>query len=199
MLRDNGIWARTLKSPHVKLVTDGIEGIEPDGIRDRNGELHEADVIIWGTGFQASNFLMPMQVIGRGGVNLHDKWGGDLRAYYGVAVPEFPNLMLLYGPNTNLVVNGSLIFLQEMGIEFIIDMIGTMLKKDLKSIEIGEEAFDAYNGWIDAGNSNLAWGASSVSSWYKNDSGRVTQNWPYSMLDYWKGTHDWILADFVTR
>lgn len=199
MLRDNGIWARALKAPHVSLVTAGIDRVEPNGIRDRDGRLHEADVIIWGTGFKASNFLIPMQIIGRGGVNLHQKWGGDLRAYYGVLVPEFPNLMLLYGPNTNLVVNGSLVFIQEMGIEFIVDMIGTMLAKNLKSLEIGTEAFAAYNRWVDEGNAGLSWGASSVSSWYKNAAGRVTQNWPYSMLDYWKGTHDWRLSDFLLK
>ena len=72
-----------------------------------DGEEHQFDVLIYGTGFQASKFLTPMKVTGRGGIDLHEQWDGDARAYLGVTVPGFPNLFCLYGPNTNIVVNGS--------------------------------------------------------------------------------------------
>ena len=89
-IRDNGIWARTLKRDDVHLVTDRIEAIVPEGVRTVDGTLHEADVIIYGTGFQASDFLTPMKVVGRGGVDLHERWGGDARAYLGITLPGLP-------------------------------------------------------------------------------------------------------------
>lgn len=200
ILRDNGVWARTLKLPHVDLVNCGVRCIEPRGVVDNDGVLHEADVIVWGTGFKASDFLYPMTVIGRNGVNLHEEWGGDVQAYYGVNVPDFPNLFLLYGPNTNLVVNGSLMFLQEMGTEFILSQLKLMLETDSRSIEVKREPFEAYNRWVDEGNARMSWSDTRANSWYRSTkSGRSSQNWPYSMLDYWKGTHGWDASVFTLR
>jgi 4-hydroxyacetophenone monooxygenase len=176
----------------VDLVTVGIDRIVPEGIVDREGNLHPVDVIVYGTGFKASDFLFPMTVIGRDGMDLHDEWGGDVQAYYGVNIPKFPNLFLLYGPNTNLVVNGSLIFLQEMGVEFILSQIKLILATDSSSIEIKDEPFEHYNRWLDEGNARMSWSDTKASSWYRSaTSGRSSQNWPFSMLDYWKGTHAW--------
>jgi cation diffusion facilitator CzcD-associated flavoprotein CzcO len=90
MVRDNGVWARTLKLPHVQLVTDPIARITATGIEMADGTVHEADVLVYGTGYEASKFLTPMQVTGRDGVDLHEQWHGDARAYLGVAIPGFP-------------------------------------------------------------------------------------------------------------
>ncbi|HEX5095766.1 MAG TPA: NAD(P)/FAD-dependent oxidoreductase, partial [Acidimicrobiia bacterium] len=93
LLRDNGVWARALKRDNVSLETTPIARITPSGIELADGTVHDADVLIYGTGFQASKFLTPMQVRGRGGLDLHEQWGGDeARAYLGVTVPGFPNL-----------------------------------------------------------------------------------------------------------
>ena len=110
---DNGIWARTLKRPNVTLETSDIDRVTEDGVRMADGAIHDLDVLIYGTGFQASRFLMPMKVTGRGGVDLHETWGDDARAYLGITVPGFPNLFCLYGPNTNIVINGSIIYFSE--------------------------------------------------------------------------------------
>ena len=77
-------------------------------------------MIIYGTGFQASKFLTPMKVRGRGGVDLHEQWDGDARAYLGITIPDFPNLFCLYGPNTNIVINGSIIYFSECGVRYIL-------------------------------------------------------------------------------
>lgn len=200
MLRDNGVWARALKSERTDVVSVGIDRIEPKGIVDNDGILHEVDVIVWGTGFKASDFLYPMSVTGRDGVDLHNEWKGDLQAYYGVNVPQFPNLFLLYGPNTNLVVNGSLIFLQEMGVEFIMSQLKHMLESGKNSIEINREPFETYNRWLDEGNALMAWSDTKANSWYRNAvTGRSSQNWPFSMLDYWKGTHNWDAKIFTLQ
>jgi len=89
---------------------------------------YDVDVLIYGTGFQASRFLTPMTVTGRDGVDLHEVWGGDARAYLGITVPQFPNLFLLYGPNTNIVINGSIIYFSECGVRYILGLVRMLLE-----------------------------------------------------------------------
>lgn len=189
-VRDNGIWARTLKRPHVDLVTDPIGHVDATGITMADGTHHDADVIIYGTGYQASNFLTPMQVTGRNGVDLHEQWAGDARAYLGVVVPGFPNLFLLYGPNTNIVINGSIIYFSECGVRYILGLLKMMLAAGAKALEVKRDVHDRFNVAVDAENRQMAWGWSSVNSWYKNATGRVAQNWPFTLLEYWQRTRE---------
>ena len=93
-------WYPALDRDHVDVVTTAISGIEPGGVRTSDGRLHEADVLIWGTGFAATRFLAPMRVTGVDGADLHEQWAGGARAHLGVSAPGFPNLFLVYGPNT---------------------------------------------------------------------------------------------------
>jgi 4-hydroxyacetophenone monooxygenase len=195
-IRDNGIWADTLKRDDVALVTEGIAEITPDGILTRDGELHEADVLIYGTGFQASDFLMPMKVVGRGGVELHERWGGDARAYLGITLPGFPNLFLLYGPNTNIVANGSITYFSECEVFYLVEALGALLAQGARALDPKAAVHDAYNEKIDAENLRMAWGVSSVNSWYKNATGRSAQNWPFTLLEYWQQTRAVDLDDY---
>lgn len=188
MVRDNGIWATTLKKPHVHLVGERIAAITPTGIRMEDGTEHEVDVLIYGTGYQASNFLTPMQVTGVGGQDLHEQWAGDARAYLGVTIPGFPNLWCLYGPNTNIVINGSIIYFSECGVRYLVGLVREILANGARALDIKREVHDAFNEAVDAENRNMAWGWSDVSSWYKNDHGRVAQNWPFTLLEYWQRT-----------
>jgi 4-hydroxyacetophenone monooxygenase len=194
---DNGLWAETLKRPNVSLTTTAINRIEPDGIRTVDGVLHEADVLIFGTGFQASRFLTPMQVTGRGGVELHEQWNGDARAYLGIVVPNFPNFYCLYGPNTNIVVNGSIIYFSECEVHYVVQCMRLLLESGATSLDPRVEVHDAYNERIDAANKLRTWGFSAVSSWYKNDVGRVAQNWPFNVLEYWEQTRGPNPADYA--
>ena len=197
LLRDNGDWARTLKMPHVELVSDEIEHIDQHGIVTVDGAHRDVDVIILATGFRASDFLSTMTVEGREGRDLHREWGGDARAYLGLSIPGFPNLFCLYGPNTNLVVNGSLILFSEAGVNYILDAIRLLLTRGGGSLEVRQQVTTAYNRRVDEANARMAWGASDVSSWYKNASGRVSQNWPFSILEYWRATRSVALSDYV--
>lgn len=197
-VRDNGIWARTFTRDDVDLITTGIAEITETGVRTTDGVEHPADVIIYGTGFEASKFLTPMQLTGVGGVDLHQQWGGDARAYLGLTVPHFPNLFLMYGPNTNIVVNGSIIWFSEREANYIVDAIGTILRNGLGSIDCKQAVHDRYKEWVDAGNKLMVWGVSTVNSWYKSPSGRVAQNWPYSLLEFWEQTRSTDLEDYVT-
>jgi 4-hydroxyacetophenone monooxygenase len=188
MLRDNGVWAGALKRDNVQLITTPIREITESGIVTEDGVTHEVDVLIYGTGFTASEFLMPIDVIGRDGVDLHDSWGDDARAYLGVAIPQFPNLFCLYGPNTNIVINGSIIYFSECGSRYILGLLRLMLERGASAIEVKADVHDAFNERIDEQNRNMAWGWSDVNSWYKNKGGRITQNWPFTLLEYWERT-----------
>jgi 4-hydroxyacetophenone monooxygenase len=194
---DNGIWAETLKRDNVRLITDGIKAITPRGVVTADGEEHSADVIIYGTGFQASHFLTPMKVVGRRGIDLNAQWDGDARAYMGITVPNFPNFFLLYGPNTNLVINGSIIYISECAVQYVLGCLRMLLEDGHKAIDCKKEVHDAYNERIDKANLQRAWGVSSVNSWYKNEKGRVAQNWPFNLIEYWQQTREPNPADYV--
>lgn len=188
MLRDNGIWARTLKRDNVALVTDGIERITPEGIVTTDGVLHEADVVIYATGFHASKFLTPIKVTGRDGRDLHAEWNGDARAYLGITIPGFPNLFCLYEPNTNIVVNGSIIFFSECATRYVLGCLRLLLEHGAAAMEVRQDRHDVFNASVDEANQQSVWGVATVNSWYRNEKGRVSQNWPFTLLDYWAAT-----------
>jgi 4-hydroxyacetophenone monooxygenase len=195
-VRDNGVWIAALRRPNVELVTDPIVEITPNGVKTKDGKEYAVDVIIYGTGFNASSFLAPMKFKGRDGVDLHEQWDGDPRAYLGITIPNFPNLFVMYGPNTNIVVNGSIIFFSECETHYIMGCIELMLRKGYAAMEPKRDVHDAFNETIDAGNLQMAWGSSQVNSWYKNAKGRVTQNWPFPLVDYWDRTRAPNPSDF---
>jgi 4-hydroxyacetophenone monooxygenase len=197
MILDNGVWAGALKREHVSLVTTRIREITPAGVVTSDGVLHECDVLVYGTGFQASKFLTPMQVRGRGGVDLHEQWGGDARAYLGVTVPGFPNLFCLYGPNTNIVINGSIVYFSECGVRYLLGCLELALRAGGGAVEVRRDVHDDFNAAVDDENARMAWGASSVNSWYKNEHGHVAQNWPFTLLEYWQRTLAPDPADYV--
>jgi len=196
-LIDDGTWLQSLKRDNVHLLTDPIREITDRGIRTQDGTEHEFDVLIYATGFLASHFLHPMKIYGRGGIELHDAWNGEPRAYKGITIPGFPNLFCCYGPNTNIVVNGSIIFFSECEIRYVLGCLSLLLREGHAAMDVKREVHDAYNQRIDAGNKGMAWGQSSVNTWYKNASGRITQNWPFTLLEFWQQTREPDVADYT--
>jgi 4-hydroxyacetophenone monooxygenase len=195
-LRDNGVWIEALRRDNVRLVVTPIGRISETGIVTADGKETPADVIIYGTGFAASDFLSTFRVFGRGGVELRDHWRGDARAYLGMTVPGFPNFFMLYGPNTNIVVNGSIIFFSECSVRYICGALAMLGARQAKAIDVKPAVHDAFNVRVDAANARIAWGQPGVSSWYKNAAGRVSQNWPFALVDYWQATLKPDPADF---
>jgi 4-hydroxyacetophenone monooxygenase len=197
MMRDNGVWPAALHRENVNRVNDAITEIVPSGVRTADGSLHEVDVVVYATGFTASDFLSPTRVTGRGGVDLHEYWKGDARAYLGIHVPEFPNLFCVFGPNTGLVINGSVLLFSEIAVHHVLGCIRLLLERDQATLDVRPEVFDSYQRSIDEGNLKAAWGASTVNSWYKNGLGRVSQVWPFSVLDYWTMVREPDPADYA--
>jgi 4-hydroxyacetophenone monooxygenase len=195
-LRDNGTWIATLKREDVHLVTEEIERITEHGVVTAEAGERRFDVLIYATGFQASNFLTPMTVKGRGGTDLHEQWDGDARAYLGMTVPGFPNLFLLYGPNTNIVANGSIIFFSECSVHYVLECIGLLLANGHRVMECRKDVHDEFNQRVDEHNARMAWGIPGVASWYKNQRGRVSANWPFPLFDYWNLTRSPAADDF---
>ncbi|MBV9331052.1 MAG: NAD(P)/FAD-dependent oxidoreductase, partial [Alphaproteobacteria bacterium] len=198
-VRDNGVWLAALQRPNVRVITQPIREITEDGIVGADGTERPVDVLIYGTGFYASHFLEPMKFKGRGGIDLHEQWAGDARAYLGITIPNFPNLFVMYGPNTNIVVNGSIIFFSECETRYILGCIELLLKTASAEMEVRKDVHDGFNEKVDAQNERMAWGVPQVTSWYKNEKGRVSQNWPFPLIDYWKATLAPNPGDFVLR
>ena len=190
VLRDNGAWADALQREHTVVISDGISAITETGIVAGDGTEHPVDVIVWATGFLASEFLEPLTVRGRGGVDLHEQWKGDAKAYLGVSVPNFPNLFMVGGPNTGLVAYGSHHLFTECAVHYISKCIDALRRLGGGAMDMKWEPFERFNEEIDRANRGMAWGASGVSSWYKNALGRVSQVWPHTTLDYWRSTRE---------
>lgn len=188
VLGDPG-WFKMLKAPNVALHTDGIERLTPDGLVLTSGQAIQLDTIVCATGFKATQMLWPMKIQGRGGVLLEDRWGQhDARAYLGITVPEFPNMFILFGPNTNLGHGGSAIFLAECQVRHMLRLLELLSAQGGQAIECREQAHDAYNELIDQKLRELSWSHPSVSTWYKNDKGRIVTNQPWKLVEYWELT-----------
>ncbi|MEU0567880.1 NAD(P)/FAD-dependent oxidoreductase [Nonomuraea sp. NPDC005983] len=161
-----------LTRQNVEVVTDGIAEITPKGVRTAEG-LHEVDTIIYATGFLSTEFLSPIEVEGRDGRSLAEQWSGGAEAYLGISVPNFPNLFLLYGPNTNLGHN-SIVFMLECQVRHVMSCLPYLARGPL---EVRPEAMAAWSRQLDAAMSRMVWG-DGCQSWYKTAAGRVTNNWP---------------------
>lgn len=195
-LMDNG-WYETLLLDHVELVTDGIREITPKGVVTVDGRLHEFDVLVLATGFHAGKFLWPMEIVGKDGVVLQDRWEGgeNPRAYLGITMPDFPNLFCLYGPNTNPVV-GSVIYMLECQMTYVMGCLREMLEKGHRSIECRVDVHDEYNERLDAEMEHMVWRHPKVRSYYNNKSGRVITNVPWTMYQYWAMTRSPDLKEY---
>jgi 4-hydroxyacetophenone monooxygenase len=199
MLQDNGSWLAALKRDNVELVTDGIAEITSDGIVTADGTRYPVDVIIFATGFHANKFLWPMEIVGRGGVTLAERWGEVPRAYLGITVPGFPNLFCLYGPGTNLAHAGSIIFHSECQVRYVMGCIKALLEKGFRAMDCRQEVHDAFNQRLQETLSKMVWSHPGMNSWYKNSQGLVTTTSPWRLLDYWRWTREPDLGDYELR
>ncbi|KHK90429.1 hypothetical protein LK12_15785 [Novosphingobium malaysiense] len=183
MLRDGG-FLKSLTRDNVELVSGPIQKFTEHGIVDENGEEHQADVIVLATGFKAQCPLYPIEVTGTNGT-IRDHWGeDDPRAHLGITVPDFPNLFLIYGPNTNLGHGGSALFHSECQIRYIMQALREMVENNIDVLSVKHEPFEAYNAKLDAEFEGMVWKHPGVTSWYKNKSGRVVTNSPWALSVY---------------
>lgn len=188
IIRDDGTWIATLKQDHVELVTERISRVDGSGIHTEDGHYIPVDAIVFGTGFSASDFLMPMKVTGAGGVDLHEQWGVDACAYYGMTVPDFPNLFCLYGPNTNLLLHGNLVLFMECQSGYLLSAVEQLLATGKSSLSLRRDVFAKYRDEVGEASALRVWGWSKTHSWYQNAEGRSTIMWPLSAHRYISAT-----------
>jgi cation diffusion facilitator CzcD-associated flavoprotein CzcO len=185
----------TLARDNVELVTAGAARFSPRGLVTTSGLEIDADVIVFATGFDSTHFLAPMRVVGLGGATLEDRWRDGAEAYLGMTVAGFPNLFMLYGPNTNLGHN-SIIFMIECQARYIRQCISLLAERGLGWIDVRSDTMARFNAELQDTLARRVW-ASGCSSWYKTESGKITNNWSGFTTQYWWRTRRPDLDDFV--
>jgi cation diffusion facilitator CzcD-associated flavoprotein CzcO len=169
-------WYPALTEDNVELVTDGVERITEHSVIDAAGNEREVDAIIFGTGFQVTDMPVGRAVRGRDGKTLDDVWQGSPNAYLGTAIPGFPNLFLLLGPNTGLG-HSSMIYMIESQVAHVIDALNAMRDRGADTVEVRSEVAERFNREIDKRHEGAVWNTG-CASWYLDDTGRNATLWP---------------------
>jgi 4-hydroxyacetophenone monooxygenase len=185
---DNG-WYRALTRDNVELVTDPIARLTPKGIQTTDGRTREVDVIVTATGFEVMRYLWPAQFVGRGGIEITDAWSSDgPRAYIGMMVPRFPNMFILYGPNSQPLQSGhGLPSWYVIWSAYAAKCLVQMLEQNKSRVEVKDEAFQRYNQALDAKAATMLWLQSEAApekNYYVNRFGRLQVNAPWWGPDY---------------
>jgi 4-hydroxyacetophenone monooxygenase len=197
MLLDNG-WFEAIKRPNVDLVTAPVASFSEHAVQTTEGDSFEADVVVLCTGFEARNFLGEIDVRGREGVTLREVWGeDDATAYLGMTVPGFPNLFIMYGPNTGLGAGGSYIFVAECEARYIVDLLVAMLGQRYGSVECRQGVHDQWVREVDEAHAEMVWSHPGMSTYYRNAKGRIVTNLPWRVVDYWEMTRRVELDDYL--
>jgi cation diffusion facilitator CzcD-associated flavoprotein CzcO len=170
-----------IQKPNAKLVTEGIERLEPSGIRTRDGKLHELDVLVLATGFRVDSFVRPMRVFGRGGVDLDEKWSDGPFAYQAISVPELPNFFLMQGPS-GPVGNFSLIEVAELQFDYILQLVDPVRSGACREVSASQDATDRYEAARREAAKNTIW-ATGCKSWYIGKDGLPTA-WPWTFTHF---------------
>lgn len=179
-------YLKALQRPNVELIADPIERIAPGGPVTARGGEREVDCLIYSTGFKTGDFVVPMQVAGAGGQDLQAAWKGGARAHLGITVAGFPNMFMLYGPNTNLG-SGSIVAMLEAQVGYVRQALRALKRSDAGAIEVKPEVQSAFDEGVQARLADHVW--SSCESWYRLDGdGRNTNNWPGYVFEYVRAT-----------
>jgi cation diffusion facilitator CzcD-associated flavoprotein CzcO len=172
-----------LARTNVELVTDPIDRVTAGGVLGASGVERELDALVLATGFEAADQLAPFEILGRGGKSLDDAWREGFEAYRGTAIAGFPNFFMIVGPNTGLG-HGSMIFMIEAQIEYILKGIQAMRDQGAGVAEVRREAQRRYNDAIQERLDRTVWARGGCSSWYKTKTGKITTLWPGFMWQF---------------
>lgn len=175
-------WYPAINQPHLNLITEGITRIDETGVVSADGKHREVDAIIFGTGFKATEFLSPIKIAGRNGLTLNEAWAEGSKAFKGITVSGFPNLFMLYGPNTNLAHN-SILYMLESQFRYVISSMNALARYPGAAMEVREDRQSRYCQVVQSGLENSVWD-SGCTSWYLDEHGRNTINWPGFTFSY---------------
>ena len=167
--------------PQVELVTDKIERLSNKGVVTADGALREVDTVILATGFKVTKYLAAIEVSGRNGVRLDDAWSDGAQAYLGITTSGFPNLFMLYGPNTN---NGSIISMLEIQVDYIIKQIKRLAREQLAFIDLKADVEKQYNDSMQQEIKAVDVWAANCGNYYSATSGRIVTQWPHTIDEF---------------
>ncbi|MDO8297818.1 MAG: NAD(P)/FAD-dependent oxidoreductase [Caulobacter sp.] len=185
---------QTLTRPSVELVTEAVAEVTPAGVKTADGAEHACDVLVYGTGFVTTDFVSPVEIVGAGGRSLSAAWKDGAEAYLGVTVAGFPNLFMLYGPNTNLGHN-SIIVMIESQVGYLVEAMKELKRRGARSLTVTDQALKRFNAELQQDLTKTAW-AGSCSSWYKTASGKITNNWSNDTATYMRLMRSPAFADY---
>jgi cation diffusion facilitator CzcD-associated flavoprotein CzcO len=180
MLTDE--WYPTLTEPNVGLIADRIAEVTPAGIRSEDGVERAYDAIVLATGFATHAFVAPMEITGAGGRSLSETWADVPRAYLGLSVPDFPNMFLLYGPNTN-GGSGSVIFTLEAGVRHVIAALDELERADAERIEVTRATAERFDSELRERLAGTVW-HTGCTNWYVDANGNDPNQWPWLWTTY---------------
>jgi cation diffusion facilitator CzcD-associated flavoprotein CzcO len=184
-----------LADPKVQVIDRPVRRICADGVEDAGGIVHRADTLILGTGFRASRFLDGIEIRGEAGRSLHaDAWRDGCSALLGMSVADFPNLFLLYGPNTNLGHN-SIVFMLECQCRYLAQAWAVLREQPGRAWRVRPASQARYQAWLEKRLAHSIW-SGGCRSWYRDEAGRITTNWPATTIRYWWMTRRFRTADF---
>lgn len=184
---DNG-WYRAITRDDVELVTEGIARFTPKGVETADGKHFEVDLVVFATGYKVDHYLWPAEYEGEGGLNLRDYWAPQSpRAYLGLMVPHFPNLFIMYGPNSQPASGGvALTAWMQIWSAYMAQCLCRMFEEGHSKVSVREDAFLAFNEKLDAEASGMAFLTDSGSvekNYYVDGSGRLLVNTPFEVAD----------------
>ena len=183
----------TLERPNVELVTQGVRKLTKSGVVAEDGSERPADVIVLSTGFESTQFLAPMEIRGHDGGDLNEAWREGANAYLGMTVAGFPDLFVMYGPNTNLG-SGSIIFQLESQMAYIADAV-ERLRRTGGVLSVRREVQQSFDSEMQSRLSTSVW-QTGCHNWYIDEHGRNTNNWPGFTLEYRRRTRRLDPADY---
>jgi len=166
-----------VQKPSVELITDGIEAVEPAGVRTSDGRMHELDVLVLATGFRADRFMRPMEVISRSGKRLDEIWADRPSAYLSISIPDMPNFFMLNGPN-GPVGNFSLIEVAELQLGYIQQLVGVIRSGAAREVCASSEAAEVFEAARVEAAKKTIW-TTGCRSWYLDDRG-IPATWPWT-------------------
>ncbi|MGF6554274.1 cation diffusion facilitator CzcD-associated flavoprotein CzcO [Pseudomonas sp. S30_BP2TU TE3576] len=174
----------------------GIAAIDETGIVTLDGQHIDVDLIVWSTGYDATDGVIPYPVTGKNGTRLKDVWAPYPRAYLGTALPDFPNLFIVTGPNTG-IGHTSALFIIESQMNYILDCICTLKAQGLRSIEVRHEAERTYTEMIHREMERTVWKSGGCHSWYQSKSGHVIAMFPGFSFSFHRLTRALKPADHI--
>jgi cation diffusion facilitator CzcD-associated flavoprotein CzcO len=189
-------WYPALQRSNVELLAEGVAKLEGGGrVTGASGSVREVDVVIFATGFAATDFVAPMKIFGRGGTELGAAWKSGAATHLGISATGFPNMFLVVGPNTGLGHN-SIVFMIESQVNYIVGALRRMRRAGQRTMEVRAEVQARSYAEVQQRMKRTVW-ASGCRSWYLTADGRNDTLWPGSTLDYWRRTLRFDAANYA--